>query len=138
MAKQVTLKATRDRIEQVAAEGIEKNLQSIASYAVTISPVDTGAYVESFSMGRAGFGGGRSRTSHNKPRNQNPEAKKEEAFSALMGDIQGMNIKQMLEQGDIRFTLRNRAPHANTVEDGRDWKHQDGYYVFTRIKRRFS
>lgn len=138
MAKQVTLKATKERIEQVAANQIEDRLQEIAAYAVDISPVDTGAYVASFSMGRAGFGGGRSRTSHGKPRKQNPEAKKADAFAALQGDIQGMNVKQMLEQEDVRFTLRNRAPHANTVEDGSNWQRQDGYYVFTKIRNRFG
>jgi hypothetical protein len=138
MAKQITLKATKDRIEQVAAEQIERRLEAVASYAVNISPVDTGAYVNSFSMGRAGFGGGRSRTSKGKPPNQNPEAKKQEVFEALQGDIKGMNIKKMLQQEDVRFTLRNRAPHANTVEDGSNWQRQDGYYVFTRIRGRFK
>jgi hypothetical protein len=138
MAKQVTLKATKDRIKAVAEQEIEERLKDVAEYAVNISPVDTGAYVESFSMGRAGFGGGRSRSSNNKPKNPNPEAKRAEAYSALVGDIQGMNIKQMLEQEDVRFTLRNRAPHANTVEDGSSWQRTDGYYVFTKIRNRFG
>lgn len=145
MAKQVTLKATKDRIKQVAAEEIQDRLEHVANYAVSISPVDTGAYVESFSIGRAGFGGGRSRSSNVRPNGvkkgvggANPESFREVARGQLRQDIEGMNIEQMLEQEDVRFTLRNRAPHANTVEDGSDWQHQDGYYVFTKIRNRFG
>lgn len=138
MAKQVTLKATKNRIAQVAASEVEDRLKGIADYAVSISPVDTGAYVESFSIVRAGAGGGRSRTSANKPRKQNPEAKKAEAYAALVGDIEVLNIEQMLETEVPRFTLRNRAPHANTVEDGSNWQRTDGYYVFTKIRNRFG
>ena len=145
MAKQITLKATKDRIEQVAAEKIQDRLEHVANYAVKISPVDTGAYVESFSMVKAGQGGGRSRKSDVRPNGvkkgvggANPETFREVAKNQLREDIEGINIKQMLEQEDVRFTLRNRAPHANTVEDGRDWQHQDGYYVFTKIRKRFG
>lgn len=138
MAKQVTLRATKERIKDVAANEVEDRLKDIAGYAVSISPVDTGAYVESFSIVRAGSGGGRSRSSAGKPRNQNPEAKKAEAYNALVGDIAGLNIEQMLEMETPRFTLRNRAPHANTVEDGSNWQRTDGYYVFTKVRNRFG
>mgnify|MGYP000886644448 CR=1 FL=1 len=138
MAKQVTFKAIKDRIETVAAQKVEERLQSISQYAVSISPVDTGAYVTSFSIGKAGFGGGRSRTSHGKPNNQNPESKRQEALGQLYNDIEGLAIKQDLEDGNAKFTLRNRAPHANTVEDGSNWKRKDGYYVFTKIRRKFG
>lgn len=138
MAKQVTFRAIKDRIETIAAEKVEQRLKDISEYAVSISPEDTGAYVTSFSIGRAGFGGGRSRTSHNKPRNQNPGAKRQEALGQLYSDIEGLAIKQDLEDGNAKFTLRNRAPHANAVEDGSNWKKKDGYYVFTKIRRKFG
>jgi hypothetical protein len=138
MAKQVTLQPFKEQLERIAAQQVENRLEDIAQYAVNISPVDTGAYVESFSIGRAGSGGGRSRTSHGKPKNQNPEAKKQQALGQLNADIAALPIEQMLEDGNARFTLRNRAPHANTVEDGSSWKRTDGYYVFTKIRRKFG
>lgn len=138
MAKQVTFKAIKDRIETVAAKKVEERLRDISEYAVSISPVDTGAYVTSFSIGKAGFGGGRSRTSKGKPVNQNPQAKREEALGQLYQDINGLAVKQDLEDGNAKFTLRNRAPHANFVEDGENWKRRDGYYVFTKIRRKFG
>src|SRR6056297_2354580 len=104
MAKQVTLQATKDRITQVASERVEERLDDIAYFATHRAltgggrgdGVDTGAYVTSFSLVRAGAGGGRSRTSKNKPRNQNPSQKKEEGYSQLRSDIQALNLEQML------------------------------------------
>lgn len=138
MAKQVTFRAIKDRVETIAAQKVEDRLKDISEFAVNISPVDTGAYVTSFSIGKAGFGGGRSRSSHNKPKNQNPEAKRQEALGQLYSDIEGLGIKQDLEDGNAKFTIRNRAPHANQVEDGSNWKRTDGYYVFTKIRRKFG
>lgn len=144
MAKQVTLKAVKDRINQVAASELEDRLQNISNYAVVISPVDTGAYVESFSMGRAGFGGGRSRKSEARSTGvkkgaggANPDTFREVARGQLYEDIEGMNIAQMIESGDVKFTLRNRAPHANDVENGENWQ-KDGYHVFAKIRRKFG
>lgn len=138
MAKQVTLNATKNAIKSMAAEKIEGVLKEVSQYAVSISPVDTGAYVTSFSIGKQGFGGGRARTSHNKPKNQNPEAKKQESLEQLYGDIASMRIKEDIGTTPVKVTLRNRSPHANIVEDGRNWKRRDGYYVFTKVKRRFG
>lgn len=138
MAKQVTFKAIKDKVETIAAQRVEDKLKDVAEYAVSISPVDTGAYVTSFSLVSGGSGGGRSRSSAGKPRNQNPEAKRQEGLGQLYEDINGLAIKQDLEDGNAKFTLRNRAPHANDVEDGTNWKRKDGYYVFTKIKRKFG
>ena len=144
MAKQVTLKAIKDRVNQIAAAELEDRLQNISNYAVVISPVDTGAYVESFSMGRAGFGGGRSRKSEARPNgvkkgsgSANPESFRDIARQQLYEDIQGMDIEQMIESGNVKFTLRNRAPHANDVENGENWQ-KDGYHVFAKIRNRFG
>lgn len=137
MAKQVTLKAIKDRVNQIAAAELEDRLQNISNYAVYISPVDTGAYVESFSIGRAGFGGGRSKKSDNKPKGANPDAIREVGRQNLYQDIQGMNIKEMIASGNVKFTLRNRAPHARDVENGESWQ-KDGYHVFAKVRRKFG
>lgn len=145
MAKQVTFDAIKDRINKSAADAVEDRLNHIASYAVVVSPVDTGAYVESFSLLRQGSGGGRSKSSNARPNGvkkgnggANPEQFREVARQNLTADIAGLNIQQAIESGNTRFVLRNRAPHANDVENGTNWKRTDGYYVFTKIRRKFG
>lgn len=139
---QTTFDALKSKIESKAADGVEERLEDIAEFAVYVATpdqsIDTGAYVTSFSIGAAGFGGGRSRSSDNKPKGQNPQAMKDEAFSQLMYDIQSIDFEGVLKSGNTRFTLRNRSPHAQDVEDGTDWEHTDGYHVFETIKRNFS
>jgi len=137
MSVQATFDRLKGRLNDMAEEQIENRLEDIADYATRISPVDTGAYVTSFSIKRAGQGGGRSRTSENKPRNQNPEQKRQEAYGQLLGDIQALNVSDMLEQDNVKITLRNRSPHARDVEDGANWR-SSGYHVFQRIRNKFG
>jgi hypothetical protein len=142
---QATMNAFRDEIEAVVAEKLEDKLSDISYYATHDAlsgggrgtGVDTGAYVTSFSIGRAGFSGGRMKTSDNKPTNQNPDAMKQGGYSLLLSDIQGMNIKEMVESGNTKFTLRNRSTHARDVEDGQNWS-SDGYHVFAKIRSKFG
>lgn len=126
------------KIENIAAEQVEEKLKEVVNYAVDISPEDTGAYVESFSLGRAGFTGGRMKDSEAKGRigTKANGASREKAKSFLFGDIQGMDIKKMLADGLVKFTLRNRAKHAKDVENGENWK-RDGYHVFRKIRSKF-
>ena len=138
MAKQVTLQGVVNRINGAAASAVKQRLQEITDYAVDVSPVDTGAYVESFSLVKAGSGGGRSRSSKGKPRQQNPEAKKQVAREQLASDIASLSIEDDLAESQTKYTLRNRAPHANTVEDGESWAKREGYFVFTKIRGKFK
>jgi hypothetical protein len=62
---------------------------------------------------------------------------KDLAYSQLIGDIDRIDFKTMLESGDPRFTLKNRAPHARDVEDGANWK-RSGYHVFAKIRNQFG
>lgn len=133
---QATFKAIKDKIEVVTAEQVEERLEYVANYAVAVSPVDTGAYVESFSLGRSGFSGGRMKKSDARAKSVNPEATRQVARNNLYQDIQGLDIKQMLETGNAKFTLRNRAPHARDVENGENWD-KDGYHVFRKIRSKF-
>ena len=143
---QATMKAFKDKIEFRVAEELEDRLEHVARYAVAVSPVDTGAYVESFSIGVAGFGGGRSRKSEvrtvgvkkkKKGGGANAETFREKSLQQLYADIQGMDIEGMLKSGNVKFTLRNRAPHSVDVENGENWD-KDGYHVFTKIRNRFG
>ena len=138
MSIQATFDGIKKQIETKSSEAIEERLEDIAEYAVLISPVSTGAYVNSFSIGKAGFGGGRSKTSNNKEWYQDEMAQKSTALAGLQSDIQGLAIKQDLETGSPRYTLRNRSPHAQTVEDGIGWERTKAYSVFEKVKRKFS
>ena len=140
---QTTFKSVKEKIERKTAEAVEQKFEDIAYYAiyrgVPDQAVDTGAYVTSFSIGPAGFGGGRSRKSDNKPKNQNPQAMKDQGYSQLQSDINGINFEDLLKSGNTNFTLRNRAPHAYAVENGGvTWKRfPNGYGVFAKIRSEF-
>lgn len=100
--------------------------EEIVSYAAAISPVQTGAFVESFSVVPRGSGGGRSRTSNNRPILSlgEKEGKKESEAARLRAEVRSVDPLE-----DSGFTLRNRSPHNKVVEDN----HQ----VFRRTKDRF-
>lgn len=139
---QATMDSLKERLEDTAGQAVEEKFKEIAQYSVyTAVPdesIDTGAYVTSFSIGRAGFGGGRSRSSENKPRNQNPAQKKDEAYGQLLSDINNIDFGEMLSTGNTKFTIRNRAPHAYAVENGGvNWR-KSGYHVFAKIRNQFG
>lgn len=138
MAKQTTIKVNKSfenkikLLEQKVEDEVKDELFSIADYAIAISPVDTGAYVESFSMVPAGQGGGRSKMSEART----ASVKKGTASRQQFTDIARTNLysditKFSLETSD-KITLRNRAPHAREVEDKHGWS------VFTKVRNRFG
>jgi len=102
-------------------------LINVAEDLVTSSKsfVDTGAYITSHSITTT-RGAGRSRTSHNKPTGQDANAKAEESFSQLMGDIASLSPEQEI------VYIANNAPHANLVE----YKHV--HNVYTSVRSRAS
>jgi hypothetical protein len=132
MSKQITLDGKIKQLKDLADEKVRDRLEHIANYAIFVSPVDTGAYVESFSMLPAGKGGGRSkkseaRTASVKKGTASREQFAEKARSNLYSDIKGFS----LETSD-KVTLRNRAPHAQDVEDKHGWS------VFTKVRNKFG
>lgn len=133
MAKQVTINQSffnkLSKIEEIAGDKVEEKLLSLGSYAVQISPVDSGAYIESMSFRPVGSGGGRMRSSENRPSLPSgvKQDAKEEAKAELANDLVAFK-KDIIEKGGA--VLRNRAPHANEVEDM--------YDVFRRTKGRFK
>ena len=137
MSIQTTFTNLKGRINDLAEEKIEEKLEDLADYTVRISPVDTGAYVNSFSIKRSGQGGGRRKTPDNKDPALDPEEERANSKSELLSDVEALNISDMLEQGDVRFILRNRSPHATDVENGDSWP-SSGYHVFARIRNKFG
>ena len=110
-------------LEGLIEEEVKDQLEYIANYAVVVSPVDTGAYVTSFSYA-VGAGRPRGKSSANRPK-----ANREEAMSKgrenLYSDISKLNLSNV-----DRVTLRNNSPHAKKVEK----KHS----VFTKVRNKFG
>lgn len=113
------------KIEQLAEEYVKAELRKVADSLVDVSPVDTGAYVTSHSFQPTGGRGGRSRSSANKPRQQDPTVKKEEARAQLYSDIEGAEVSS--SRAGI---FRNRSPHATKVES----KHNVYLYAKDRAR----
>jgi len=139
MVTQVTISPSfqkkMTKFHELYGDAIEEKLTSLGHYAVEISPVYSGAFVQSWSFTAIGAGGGRSRTSAfgregdtrlMNPQQVNPEGAKAEAKTLIDSDIAGLKDK-ILETGGA--VLRNRAPHAKIVDDK--------YLTITRVRDRF-
>jgi hypothetical protein len=96
------LNKVRDEFLNIVAE-------DLVNTTVQTNTVDTGAYITSHSITTT-RGAGRSRTSHNKPRKQDPSVKAAESLAQLQGDIAALPPDQTL------VYITNNAPHANNVE----------------------
>tara|TARA_R100000951_G_C2483483_1_gene132245 strand:- start:7 stop:417 length:411 start_codon:yes stop_codon:yes gene_type:complete len=115
-------------LDEYVEEYVSDQLVNIAQTAVNLSPVDTGAYVTSFSYS-TGAGRPRGKSSDNKPKGQNAQAMRQEGLSNLMSDINKVDLKNT-----TRITLRNASPHASDVENrGPTWR-RPGYKVFAQIR----
>lgn len=117
-----------EHLDALALSSVKERLGDIAQTAVDFSPVDTGAYVTSFSYA---VGGGRPRgkSSDNKPKGASPEGKRQEGYDNLMQDL--TRVKELEDLDTI--TLRNGSPHEYDVEFGDNWR-RDGYFVFTKLR----
>jgi len=130
---QFKLTSIIQRIEGDLQRVRDEFLLNMAEDVVTssIPTVDTGAYITSHSI-RTTRGAGRSRTSHDKPTGQDPQAKAAEALEQLKGDIAG------LAEDQTQVFLTNNAPHAKFVEHGGPtWKkNPDGYAIYEGVRSR--
>ena len=120
-------------LEEKALVGAKEQLTDIARSAVNFSPVDTGAYVTSFSY-TVGAGRPRGKSSKNKPKYQNAQSKRDEGFSNLAGDISKAKSLEDLDQ----IILRNNSPHADDVEYGEKWHKTQGYFVFSQLRNLYG
>lgn len=121
-----------DDIEVKVLGGVKERLEDIAQTAVSLSPVDTGAYVTSFSY-TVGAGRPRGKSSDNLPKWQSLEGKQEEGYGNLMQDIS--RIKSIEDLDNIQ--LRNGSPHATDVEYGKNWQ-GSGYFVFAKLESTYG
>lgn len=100
-----------ENLKEQTEQEIKTILKGIAEDLTTRTPVDTGAFAESFSVLPASSGGGRSKSSRGRPRNQDLGTYRAIAQSNMNSDIDRL---ELLENKSVSF--RNRAPHASKVE----------------------
>jgi len=115
-------------LDDLAVDTVKDRLEDIARTAVDFSPVETGAYVTSFSY-TVGAGRPRGKSSDNLPKGANLQGQRDEGYNNLLQDIS--RIKNIEDLDNIQ--LRNGSPHAYDVEYGEDWR-RDGYFVFTKLE----
>ena len=115
-------------LDDLAVDTVKDRLGDIARTAVDLSPVETGAYVTSFSY-TVGAGRPRGKSSDNLPKGANLQGQRDEGYNNLLQDIS--RIKNIEDLDNIQ--LRNGSPHAYDVEYGEDWR-RDGYFVFTKLE----
>ena len=124
------IEAVSEKIE----DEVGKKFFAVARTAVLASPVDTGAFVNSWSF-KDNLGGGRSKSSRGKPRNQPDQPNKLTALNnlakdintALAGSSTGGAVKGGIEVPVGDYYLLNRAPHAEQVEKK--------YGITTKVRR---
>jgi hypothetical protein len=112
-----------DRIADTIEEATEIKLVDIAEDIVRLSPVDTGAYVNSWSF-KDNPGGGRKKSGAGKPRKQDPGTQKAESLRNLALDIElafgkgstGGPSRAEIEFQTGRYYFLNGAAHAEKVE----------------------
>tara|TARA_R110000772_G_scaffold7145_9_gene24507 strand:- start:1366 stop:1782 length:417 start_codon:yes stop_codon:yes gene_type:complete len=121
-------------LDDYVEEFVSDKLIEIAQTAVSISPVDTGAYVTSFSYS-TGAGRPRGKSSDNLPKKQNVQSMQQSGLSNLMSDIDKLELKNTTS-----ITLRNNSPHADKVENGGpSWKRRPkGDKVFATIRNLYG
>jgi len=138
MVTQVTISPSfqkkMSKLNELVGDSIEEKLVSLGNYAVEISPVYSGAFVNSWSIVPIGSGAGRSRIS-SFDRNgaglihsgrSDASSEKATARAAIANDVKSAT-KSIIERGGA--TLTNRAPHAKLVDQK--------YLTITRVKDRF-
>lgn len=113
----------RKEIDEIAEPQVKRIIRNVAEDAIFYSPVDTGAFITSWSVVPSGSGAGRSRSSSGKPRQQSYEQKASEALQQVEADIAALDVM------NTNAVLRNRSPHAPIVEQRKQ--------ITTRLKDRY-
>jgi hypothetical protein len=101
-------------LDDIVGKALESKVSSLASYAVSISPVWSGGFVTSWGVYPRGSNRGRSRTSY--PDEISPEAKadaKARATDTVLSDVKA-NSKAIREAGGA--VISNKSKAASIVE----------------------
>lgn len=117
MVTQVTISPSfqkkMTKFHELYGDAIEDKLTSLGLYAVQISPVDTGAFVESWSLRPIGSSSGRRRQREGKPSKDTTIAK-EDARQNILSDAATYK-DQIIKQGGA--ILVNRSSDAKEVDE---------------------
>jgi len=132
MSTQVTINRSfydkLSKIDELVGDAVEEKIVSLAQYGIQISPVDTGTWVESFSIRPRGSGGGRRRQRDGRL-SLPPGAKqsaKEDAKVGVRADM--ATYKDAIIEGNGAVIV-NRSQDTQSVEND--------FAVFARMKAKF-
>jgi len=102
-----------DLMDGLVEKVVKDKASEIVTDAVDLSPVDTGAFVESWQINPRGEQSARSRTSAGRPSLPDgaKPAKREEEKARLLGRVASFDLEQL-----TGFTITNRAPHIDFIE----------------------
>ena len=105
-------KNQRDRIDEKVEQALKEKASEIVSDAVDLSPVDTGAFVESWQINPRGDRTRRSRSPSGRPSlsEAGKQSKREEERSRLMSRVESFDYEKL-----TGFTVTNTAPHINSI-----------------------
>jgi|TARA_R110000782_G_C14453446_1_gene372431 hypothetical protein len=97
-----------DLLQEKLEQGVKDKASDIVSEAVDLSPVDTGAFVESWQINPRGERTARSRSAVGRPKlpEGSKQTKREEEKSRLLSRVESFDLEQL-----TGFTVTNRAPH---------------------------
>ena len=116
MVTQVTIspsfQAKMSKLDELVGDAVEDKLTSLGLYAVEISPVETGAFVESWSLRPIGSSSGRRRQREGKPPKDTASAKAE-ARQNIITDAARFK-DQIVDKGGA--ILVNRSSDAKEVD----------------------
>ena len=120
--------ARLERLGELLGYNALEKAQNLANYGIQISPVDTGAWVESFSVRPRGSSGGRSKSRSARADLPRPssQAAKDIAMGGISSDIASYK-DAIIESGGA--VIINRSEEAQSVEAD--------FAVFARMKTRF-
>lgn len=131
---QVSLLKQLKKVENQLDKFPELFLNKVADYLVAekVSPVDTGAYIESHTI-TTGRTDGRARRADVRRTSSNPQANRDAARALLAGDIAA------LPKDATKVYVNNRSPHAKYVENGSPmWKNTGPYKVYANLRLNMS
>lgn len=116
-----SISAKLEALKEKAADAAGQKVLEIAQDAVQLSPVDTGAFVESWSIVPKGSGGGRMKSARTAARRAvsgklsagQKQAIREKHKNVLVSDL-NTHKETILSSGGA--VIRNRAPHQPFVK----------------------
>jgi len=120
------------QLEDKILSDIKDQLEDIATYTITISPVDTGAFVTSWSFETGKSGRPRGKSSLNRPKAPDKDGMREKGRKQLFSDISKIPDLKSAEA----VTVRNGSPHAGYINYGD--KDDRGYFIKEKVISKFK